>query len=263
MQKPLIAVLLALFMIPPTQASSIDLTACDALYAKRGESLFAAHDCYTSLLAQATPSDQKTIYERVFIALSGVVSFEPKTANERRAIDLGIKLVEKMKTDLAGSADAHYWSAVFLSFDAMQVDRGAILPRRTFGAIKTIQSELKQAMNLDPALHSYGPHRVLGTMHTQMPGIVGGDKKLAENLLKVAYENAPSMSANQYAYGNILSVNGKTEEAKRVLTQFLAMSDESLNPYPEAPFRLPKAEIESDRKKAKQILDDLNEESTR
>jgi hypothetical protein len=97
-------------------------------------------------------------------------------------------------------------------------------------------------------------------MHTQMPGIVGGDKTLAEKMLAEAYRNGPAMCTNHVAYAKILQVNGKDVEAKAVLTRFLSMSDAELNPYPESPFRALKPETERDRKVARDLLEQINGE---
>lgn len=237
---------------------SAEALKCDGLYAKRGAALFEAAECYQKLLASVTGSAQLAVYERALIALSSVVTSEPKTPAERQAIDRALQLTEIMKANFENTGDYRYWQAVWVSFDAIQRDRGAMLPRAMFRNLKFIQTQLRHAMEWNPAVHGHGPARVLGLMHTQMPGIVGGDKVLAEKLLKSAVEGTPSMSANHYAYANILSINGKRDEAKRALNRFLAMSDSELDPYPGEPLRSVKSETEVDRKKARELLSDLN-----
>jgi hypothetical protein len=147
-----------------------------------------------------------------------------------------------------------------MSFDAIQRDRGSMLPRHLFAVLKSIQEDLRQAISIDPKVHLYGPNRVLGIMHTQMPGIVGGDKVLAEKMLLESYQKAPALSINHVAYGKILMVNGKTTEAKAVFTRFLALPDSALDPYPGEPLRNLNPELNRDRKAVKGLLDQLSGE---
>lgn len=255
-------VLAGLLMGKPLMAqtlTSAEILKCDGLYAKRGAALTEATACYQAQLATHSGTAKVAVYERAFIALSAVVTGQPKTPAERQAIDTAQQLLESMKAELENSGEYKYWHAVFLSFDAIQRDRGAMLPRAMFRVLKTIQAQLRQAMESTPATHLHGPARVLGLMHTQMPGIVGGDKVLAEKLLKAAYEGSPAMAANQYAYANILSVNGKRADARRVLERFVAMSASELDPYPGEPLRRPTSvEIDGEKQKARELLNDLN-----
>jgi hypothetical protein len=55
-------------------------------------------------------------------------------------------------------------------------------------------------------------------------------------------------------------VNGKDTQAKMVLERFLAAKDQDLDPYPSEPLRSVKPELERDRKTAKSMLQELNEE---
>lgn len=242
-------------------ADPLDLSDCDKLYSQRGAQLIPAAQCYLKTMSpSASEADRRKITERAFIALSAAVNDGPKTAAEADAIVQGLKLVGDLEKSAPGSADLAYWRAVFVSFDAMRKDRGSPLPTNLFKVLKSIQQDLRSAMTLDASLHLQGPNRVLGIMHTQMPGIVGGDKALAETLLQEAYQKAPELSANQIAYARILSIRGKTDPAKSVLSRFLALSDRELDPYPQEPLRSVKPELERDRKAARTLLDELNSE---
>lgn len=241
-------------------AAPLDLSACDQLYAGRGDRLIPAAQCYQAALSTASDQDKKTVYERAFIALSAAVNDGPKSQAEIDAIALGLKLVGEFERVAPGTADLAYWRAVFVSFDAIRKDRGAVLPKNLFAVLKSLQQDLRSAISLDPKVHVYGPNRVLGIMHTQMPGIVGGDKSLAEKLLLDAYQRAPELSGNHVAYAKILMVNGKDGQAKMVLERFLAAKDQELDPYPTEPIRTVKPELERDRKTAKAMLQELNEE---
>lgn len=250
--------LFMLFMLPQMALANNltnDLISCDTLYSKRGNDSLLASDCYRTLLTNSlSPGDQKLIYERVFIALSSVVDLQPATDAEGIAITKALALLDQMQISLPVSADYFYWLAVFTSFNSTRLDRGSILPRNMFRMLRSIQGELNQAHTTDPTIHFFGPSRVIGIMHTSMPAIAGGDKRLAEVRLAEAYSAFPNLSANCVAYAKILIINSKFDLAKTVLTKFLSKSDNELNPFPNEPLRAPKAELFRDRDSARTML---------
>ena len=245
-------------LITPSLVTASPLSDCDTLYAARAD-LFQANHCYGLLLSDAglAPDQQKIILERSFITLTSIVNQFPKQDAEKQAIALALDLLGNAPAAYLQTADFSYWNAVWLTFNAKVLDRGSLLPRHIFALLSTIQSNLRLAITLDPTLHVYGPSRVLGTMHTQMPGIAGGDKALAERLLLDAYTNAPAYSANQLAYARILNINGKTELAISVLLKFLSLNDAELNPYTSEPLRFPAFETNQDRSDAKALLEKI------
>jgi hypothetical protein len=259
MKTFLIAIVFA-GMVLSVRAQDQSVDSCDRIYAERGNGLLPSVECYLRVAGSIPREQKEPLYERSLIALSAIVNDSPKTPSEIEAIKRGLSMIDSYSKDFPDSAGLHYWRAVFVSFDAIQKDRGSVLPKNLFAVLKMIQDDLRKAISLNPAIHVHGPARVLGIMHTQMPGIVGGDKTLAEKMLGEAYRNGPSMCANHVAYAKILQVNGKTVEAKAVLTRFLSMSDAELNPYPESPFRALKPETIRDRKVARDLLDQINEE---
>lgn len=225
---------------------------CDALYANRGSDSLKAFECYLGL-------NQKENYQKMFIALSAAVNDLPKTATERTAIDQGLKLVASYLQDYGKTADYYYWKACFISFDVIQKDRGSIIPTNMFGVLGELQDLLQTAIKMDPSVHFYGPMRVLGMMHTQMPGIVGGDKKLAEKVLRDAYLKAPNFSMNHLAYAKILDINGRTDEAIRVINQYLNIDNNFFNPYPDQPLLSLLPETLREKAEAQKLLNDINE----
>ena len=231
---------------------------CDLLYSHRGSDLMSAVDCYRGGMSASSVEAQIKLYEKAFIALSAIINDSPKTQAEVDAIARGLKMVEDFSKAYSDSAQYFYWRAVFTSFDAIQKDRGSVLPRNLFAVLKSLQQDLRKAISLDPSIHIFGPNRVLGIMHTQMPSIVGGDKTLAETLLAEAYRNAPELCTNHIAYAKILMVNGKDAEAKAVLNRFLSLSDAELNPYPNEALRNLNPENARDRKTAREMLEELN-----
>ncbi len=251
----------------PGQESSIhaqdpSLGQCDQMYSERGSAkLLEAAACYGVLSQSVAAEEVKLVlFERTMIALSAVVNDDPKTNAEGEAIARALRILGEMKKKSPETADFFYWRAVFTSFDAIRKDRGSVLPRHLFAVIRSLQDDLRRAIELDPRIHIYGPHRVLGIMHTQMPGIVGGDKVLAEKMLLEAYTKAPEISLNHVAYARILQVNGKDMKAKEVLTRFLAKTDAELDPYPGEPLRNVKPELKKDRGEAAKLLEEIDGE---
>jgi hypothetical protein len=255
--------LLVLFglMIATPSVLAADLQDCDRLYSHRGADALLAADCYQqiALTTDAGTDLQKRIYERSFVALSAVVNDWPKTKIERDAIDLGLQLVKEFAQNFKESADLPYWRACMVSFDVFQKDRGAAIPTHTFRALGDIQSDLRLSIQRDSSIHFFGPLRVLGMMHTQMPAIAGGDKTLAQKLLKEAYQKAPNFSMNHLAFARILDVNGRTTEAMNVLQQMLALPEASMDPYSTDPMLTLSPEVKKDKQAAQALLDDLSE----
>jgi hypothetical protein len=238
------------------------IESCDLLYSKRGSAnLLESVNCYGGLAQTASGEEAKLmLFERSMIALSAVVNDDPKTEAEGAAILKALQMIGEMGKRAPNSADYFYWRAVFTSFDAIRKDRGSVLPRHMFAVIGSLQDDLRRAIGLDPKIHVYGPHRVLGIMHTRMPGIVGGDKVLAEKMLREAFIRAPGISLNHVAYARILQVNGKDAQAREVLNGFLAKTDAELDPYPGEPLRNVKPELAKDRLEAKALLEEIDGE---
>ncbi len=233
---------------------------CDTLFSRRGSELLSAAECYQSKLnAASTVEDQFKLYEMSFISLSVVVNQVPRSADERAAINQGVSLSQQLAAAHPGSAHALYWTAVFISFDAIAKDRGSPIPTHTIGSIRAIQTNLRQAIQLNPKIHFYGPSRVLGIMNSKMPSIVGGDKILAEKLLREAYQQVPALADNHLSFARILITNGKREEAKAVLTEFLSLESDRLEPYPGNSLLSFAPEIAQDKKTATDLLAVLND----
>lgn len=254
--------ILGVLMLITNHASGATLgtEACDELYSHRGSDSLQAYQCYLPLLKDPEKASiQKDIYQRMFIALSAVINDLPKTTYEKTAISNGLSLVNDYNSVYGANADYYYWKSCFVSFDVLEKDRGAIIPTHMFGVLGTLQDLLQSAIKLDPSVHFYGPMRVLGMMHTQMPMIVGGDKTLAEKMLREAYAKMPLFSINNLAFAKILDVNGKSAEAIKVLNQFLSTPNEAFNPYPEQPLLNLLPETLKDKAEAQKLLNDINE----
>jgi hypothetical protein len=224
-------------------------TRCDELYVQRGMNLFAAANCYMEVLPQAD-------FEGAMVSLSGVVQEFKAEAEERQAIDQGLALVEAQAAKFGMTPEVLYWRACMKSFDAQRRDRGAMIPRATMAVLKSIQIDLTQALELKPEIHAFGPHRVLGLIHIELPRVLGGDRFFAEKNLEASFKGAPRLSANWIAYARSLMVLGKRDLAKDILNAFLLLPDSELNPYSEA-LRFPKFETDADRVQAKKLLEQL------
>ena len=247
------------FLLVSFSSQAATLSDCDLLYSHRGTDALKAADCYQSLVLSVTDlEEQKKIFTRSFIALSAVVNSMQKTPSERQAIDKGLALVKEFSKNFSGIADFFYWRACMVSFDVFEKDRGAVIPTHTFKALGAIQSDLRTSIQKDSSIHFYGPLRVMGMMHTQMPAIAGGDKALAQKLLKEAYEKEPKFSMNHLAYARILDVNGKTDEAIAVLNRLLGISDQEFDPNAAEPLLSLLPEVLKDKADAKNLLDDIS-----
>lgn len=247
---------IASFLLFSLSASADPISDCDAQYALRGQALLEAASCYTKL-DPALIIHNEIYFERLLTTLSTAVGEFSKKPEERVAIDQALLVLDQVKFTLGEKAFYNYWKAVWISFDAVEKDRGSLLPTTMFGRISTIQDLLTSAIKENPTIHFYGPHRVLGLMHTQMPKIAGGDKKYAEQLLATAYTNQPSYFSNVYSYANILFVNGKNQEALDILNRFLQTPDSYYEVYSPNVSRSLSVEILAEKEKARKLLLDI------
>lgn len=251
--------LFSLSLLIPLISFSLTLNDCDSMYSKRDAYLLSAQDCYQNLYSNKIITND-VFFDRSFINLSTTVVFFEKKNEERTAIDKAFVVLDNVKKVYGENPYYNYWKAVWISFDALQKDRGQLIPTYLFSQLGTIQNLLKSAASSDPAIHFYGPHRVLGVLHTQMPKIAGGDKKYAEQMLKISYTARPYYYSNPYSYANILYINGNIAVAKTILNSFLATPNEKLESFPNEPLRSFKPEIEKEKIKAQELLDIIKNE---
>ena len=248
-----------LLVILPATGFAQTLSDCDLLYSKRGLDLIPAQDCYQNLYTQNKISNAD-FFERSFTTLSTAITFFEKKTEERMILEKAFVILDTVKNAYGENSYYNYWKAVWVSFDALEKDRGKMIPTYLFSQIGTIQSLLKFAAQNDAEIDFYGPHRVLGILHTQMPKIAGGDKKYAELLLKRSYEAHPDYHSHPYVYANILYINGKTDEAKTILTLFLDTPNEKYESFANEPLRSFNLEIQKEKDKAQELLNIIIDE---
>lgn len=241
-------------------AKAQSLTPCEAVYSQRPnlEKVKESIECFVGEAAQANSGSDQRIQSLAHAALASVwISNKfPKTELEPQFIQRGFLIVQQMQNEFPNAAETFYWRAVFTSSDVRMKDRGAPVPRNTLSALGKIQGDLKAAIKVNPAVHEFGPNRVLGVMHSEMPAIAGGDKQYAEQNLKIALEGAPRTAMNYRYYANILRINKKNQQARELIESFLNMKPEELNPF-DRPELLPVQEIQDEKNEAKKILEKL------
>ncbi len=103
------------------------------------------------------------------------------------------------------------------------------------GALKSIRHakrSLERAIAIDPTVLSGAAHTSLGSLYYQAPGwpISFGDKKLAEQHLRLALELAPDDIDANYFYGDYLFSRKQYPQAQLALHKALAAA-----PRPERP----------------------------
>ncbi|OFZ79002.1 MAG: hypothetical protein A2583_14880 [Bdellovibrionales bacterium RIFOXYD1_FULL_53_11] len=236
-----------------------EIRRCDDMYAQRTNLAKAqdAGDCYRQLAAKAKKGGNAKLRREAldwqFMSLFWVITKFQNQPAERPAIDEGMAVSGAMVNEFPTLGFGYYWRGVFVSHDAMEKDRGSSTPTNLFKVLGQLETDFREAIKLEPSVHVYGPQRALGAMHTQMPPLVGGDKRLAERLLKAAYDKGKKFSQNHIFYAKILIARDKNEEAKKVLNNLLAMKDGELNPY--EPHRIPAIETAEDRVEARKLLE--------
>lgn len=233
-----------------------DTTECDRLYAKRPElsSLLQSVDCYANaakkaLVVQDTALRKEALEKHALAAFYAAV--QPDAArHERQLTDAGLASSENLAREFPEAGSGPYWRASFRAKYCEIRDRGKLIPTTIMKYLKAIKADMRAAMDREPAYHGYGPHRIYGIMYMMMPPIVGGDDRLAEQHLELAYRQAPEFPMNHVSYARVLIEVGKKAQAKDVLESFVAMTPEQLSPEL-------RPETLADQREARKLLTEL------
>jgi tetratricopeptide (TPR) repeat protein len=87
--------------------------------------------------------------------------------------------------------------------------------------VDSSQKNMRRLIELDPAFQFGGGYRILGRIHTKLPGLLGGDKDQAEDYLRKAVQMGPKFWQNHLYLAALLKDQGRAKEARRVLGDVL------------------------------------------
>lgn len=99
--------------------------------------------------------------------------------------------------------------------------------------IKPLKQDLKKAVKFDASVSKGGPHRALGKLYLELPGLLGGSVDKSVDHLKRAVVLGPRFADNYLFLAEALYEQGNYRAAKMTLVDLLKIIEES-NDYPSA-----------------------------
>jgi tetratricopeptide (TPR) repeat protein len=204
---------LAPVLAAPSQSGSGTLTQADELYRHRDDLASArqAADIYEKQSSTNYEAAWKLSRAAYWLATSGADK-ERKSARDR-----GVKAAEQaIKLD-ATKPEGHFWLAANLGEVAQNAS--FLTAWKYPGRIK---DELETVLKMDPGWQQGSADRALGEWYFKVPGIKGGDHKLAEEHLRKSLTYNPKSTASLYFLAEVIADDdARVEEAKPILQQVL------------------------------------------
>jgi len=99
--------------------------------------------------------------------------------------------------------------------------------------IKPLKQDFKNAARFDPAVSQGGPHRALGKLYLELPGLLGGSVDKSVDHLKQAVVLGPKFADNYLFLAEALYEQENYRAAKITLLDLLTIIDKSAD-YPDA-----------------------------
>jgi tetratricopeptide (TPR) repeat protein len=118
------------------------------------------------------------------------------------------------------NAEAHIWAGIVYSTYAGEVSMFSAGKQ-----VKRARSELETALKLDPAAMKGSAYTSLGALLYQIPGFMGGDTGLAEQMLKKGLELNPDGIDSNYFYASFLIDQKRYDEAVSFLNKAASAPD--------------------------------------
>lgn len=86
---------------------------------------------------------------------------------------------------------------------------------------KPIKEALETVLRLDPAFQQGSADRALGRWYFKVPGLFGGDRKLAEKHLRASLTYNPNSTASHFFLAEVLLDDKRSDEARTELRKVL------------------------------------------
>jgi tetratricopeptide (TPR) repeat protein len=168
------------------------------------------------LLEQALTTDRRV---ETMIALSRVYllvgllrakTSEEKLAAFARGRELGDRAIELAPK----SEDAHFWYTANTGLYGQT--RGVL---RSLALLPTMRQEIEILLSLNPG--AARTHNVAANVFFEVPGLLGGDRKKAEEHWRKGIELDPRYTVQRVDYAKFLIAAGREDEARRQLQRVL------------------------------------------
>ncbi|MCU1381516.1 MAG: hypothetical protein JWL71_213 [Acidobacteria bacterium] len=180
----------------------------DRLYADRANlsSARRAADAWSSALNNA-PNQFESAWKlaQVCYWLGGHGADAQRRADLERGIDAGRKAIALQPNRVEG----HFWVAA--NMGALAESFGL---RQGLKYRKPIKEEIDAARRIDPAFMEGGADRALGRWYFKVPRLLGGDRKLSEELLRKSLSYNVNSTVSHFFLGELLQDEGRKDEAR-------------------------------------------------
>lgn len=236
--------------VPPNDPPPVPVT-CDDLFEERTDLKKAkeAFTCYEAAVKAriGDANERRLAQEGAFhsaLWLYNHLSGQMERANVvSRAQGLAFQVIKDAPKDAIG----YYWNAVFSTMSCQLVDEGKLIPSCFLAIRKDVITNLETTRTLELSLEGTGGSRFLGLLYTQLPKILGGNKKKGEDFLIEALTQSPDYSTNFLALGRFYINNKRKPEGTKILNDFLLLNCMTMNPE-----RAPECGLDQDA--AKKLL---------
>jgi tetratricopeptide (TPR) repeat protein len=199
----LVAPVLAFAQTPVERARALIAT-----YHEDPHRIDEARDLLEEAITRERPADAVTLLSRIYF-LAGEVratSDDEKLAAFGRGRDLG-----KLAIEIAPrSEEAHVWYA--LNLGRWGQTKGMM---RSLFLLPTIREELDTVFSINP--RSVRGHALAGNVFFELPGMMGGDRKKAEEHFRKGIEADPHFTVLRLDLARLLVAEGRIAEARREL----------------------------------------------
>ncbi len=160
------------------------------------------------------------------------------------AYDRGRQIAKRVTELEPMNVQAHFWYA--LNTAQWGQTKGVV---RSLFLLPSVQEEIKTILQLDPQFTPV--YALAGHVFYEVPGLLGGDVKKAEEMFRKGLEQDPRFTAMRVGLGKTLIKLGRVAEAKRELQAVL----EEKAPSNPADWAL------RDAKEARELLESLKSKS--
>jgi tetratricopeptide (TPR) repeat protein len=171
-----------------------------------------ARDLLEAELRQERRAETLVLLSRTYFLLGDVraTTADEKLAAYARGRELGQRAVELAPR----SEEAHVWYAI--NTGRWGQTKGVM---RSLFLLPTVREELDIIFSLNP--RSVRGHALAGNVFFEVPGLLGGDRKKAEEHYRKALEIDPRFSVVRVDLARLLIASGRQAEARRQLTRVI------------------------------------------
>jgi tetratricopeptide (TPR) repeat protein len=139
-------------------------------------------------------------------------NYEAQGRQRKQAFKSLVEETDQMVASLPDSAEAHIWAGIVYSTYA-----GEVSMFKAGKQVKRARAELEKALEIDPEAMDGAAYTSLGALLYQIPGFMGGDDDLAEQMLVRGVELDQSGIDANYFYGMFLAEQDRDTEAEEFL----------------------------------------------